>query len=65
MAKVAPKTVKIDGRDIPLTKKGLPNKVYLPKHLREVVSEYEKRIKGEVTEKQKKELMDVLLKHKS
>ena len=65
MAKVASKTVKINGKEVPLTNKGLPNKVYLPKHLREVVSEYEKRITGEVTEKQKKDLMDVLLKHKS
>ena len=64
MAKVASKTVKINGKEVPLTNKGLPNKVYLPKHLREVVNEYEKRTKGEATEKQKKDLMDILLKHK-
>ena len=64
MAKVASKTVKINGKEVPLTNKGLPNKVYLPKHLREVVNAHEKKLKGEITEKQIKELMEVLLKHK-
>lgn len=45
-------TVKIGGKDVPLTKNGLPNRVYLSKVAREVVAKY-----AEDKKKQKKEIL--------
>lgn len=49
-------TIKIGGKDVPLTKNGLPNKVYLSKEAREVVKKYEEDKKKE----KKKILVDEL-----
>ena len=45
-------TVKIGGKDVPLTKSGLPNRVYLSKEAREVVAKY-----ADDKKKQKKEIL--------
>lgn len=49
-----PKTVTIGGKEVPLTKSGLPNRVHLSKEAREVVAAY--------AEKQKKDKKEVMLK---
>lgn len=48
------KTVTIGGKEVPLTKSGLPNRVHLSKEAREVVAAY--------AEKQKKDKKEVMLK---
>lgn len=45
-------TVTIGGKEIPLTKNGLPNRVYLSKEAREVVAKY-----AENKKKEKKEIL--------
>lgn len=60
MAKNETKTVNIGGKDVPLTKSGLPNRVYLSKEARAVVKEYAEKKKKEKTEVLVKELTDIL-----
>jgi hypothetical protein len=57
-------TVSIGGKQVPLTKNGLPNKVYLSKDEREVLESFEKEIKKQKKEVKIKELTDVLNKLK-
>jgi hypothetical protein len=47
-------TIKIGGKEVPLTKSGLPNRVYLSKEAREVVKTY--------ADKQKKDKKEILIK---
>ena len=53
-------TIKIGGKEIPLTKSGLPNRVYLSKEAREVVKSYAEQQKKEKKEILVKELTDIL-----
>jgi hypothetical protein len=53
-------TTKIGGKEIPLTKNGLPNRVYLSKEMRTVVKEYADKKKAEKKEVLIKELTDML-----
>jgi hypothetical protein len=53
-------TIKIDGKDVPLTKSGLPNRVYLSKEARVVVKEYAEKKKKEKKEILLKEITDML-----
>ena len=54
------KSVKIGGKQVPLTKKNLPNLVYLSKDERKVVKEYADKKKKEKKEVLVKELTDLL-----
>jgi len=54
------KTVKFGGKEVPLTKNGLPNLVYLSKEGREVVKGYIDKKKKEKKEILVKELSDLL-----
>ncbi|MEY4834384.1 MAG: hypothetical protein RI980_499 [Bacteroidota bacterium] len=53
-------TIKIGGKEVPLTKSGLPNRVYLSKEARAVVKEYAENKKKEKKEVLVKELTDIL-----
>jgi hypothetical protein len=53
-------TIKIGGRDIPVTKSGLPNMVYLSKEEREVVESYKVSLKKEKKELRITELKQAL-----
>lgn len=53
-------TIKIGGKEVPLTKSGLPNRVYLSKEAREVVKSYAEQQKKEKKEILVKELTDIL-----
>ncbi len=53
-------TIKIGGKDVPLTKSGLPNRVYLSKEARAVVKDYAEKKKREKKEILVKELTDML-----
>ena len=53
-------TIKIGGKEVPLTKNGLPNRVYLSKEARAVVKEYAEKKKKEKKEVLVKELTDIL-----
>jgi hypothetical protein len=53
-------TIKIGGRDIPVTKSGLPNMVYLSKEEREVVESYKVTLKKEKKEMRITELKQAL-----
>lgn len=55
-----PKTIKIDGKDIPVTKGGLPNLIYLGKSEREIVKKYKEDKKKKKQEIVIKELEDIL-----
>lgn len=55
-----PKSVKIDGKEVPLTKSGLPNKVYLSKDAKAIVKAFEDKMKGKKKENVEKELNDLL-----
>ena len=48
------KTITVEGKQVPLTKNGLPNRVYLSKEAREVVATY--------ADKQKKDKKEIMLK---
>jgi hypothetical protein len=50
----------ISGREIPLTKSGLPNRVYLSKVARVVVKDFEDKLKGQNTEATQKDYNDFL-----
>ena len=54
------KTITIGGKQVPLTKSGLPNRVYLSKEARAVVKEYSENKKKEKKEVLVKELTDIL-----
>lgn len=54
------KTIKIDGKDIPVTKSGLPNLIYLGKAERDVVRRYKEDKKKRKQEIVIKELEDIL-----
>jgi hypothetical protein len=54
------KTIKIDGKDIPVTKSGLPNLIYLGKTERDVVRKYKEDKKKRKQEIVIKELEDIL-----
>lgn len=54
------KTIKIGGKDVPLTKSGLPNQVYLPKDLKVAVKAYVDKKKSDKKEMELKELTDLL-----
>lgn len=56
------KTVKIGGKNVPLTKKNLPSLVYLSKEERKVVKDYAEKKKKEKKEVLVKELSDLLSK---
>ena len=60
MANTEKKTVTIGGKKIPLTKNGLPNRVYLSKEARAVIKEYAEKKKLEKKEVLVKELTDLL-----
>jgi hypothetical protein len=60
MANTEKKTVTIGGKEIPLTKNGLPNRVYLSKEARAVIKEYAEKKKLEKKEVLVKELTDLL-----
>jgi hypothetical protein len=53
-------TIKIGGKEVPLTKSGIPNRVYLSKEARAVVKEYSEKKKKEKKEILVKELTDIL-----
>jgi hypothetical protein len=53
-------TIKIDGKDIPVTKSGLPNLIYLGKSEREIVKKYKEDKKKKKQEIVIKELEDIL-----
>lgn len=53
-------TIKIGGKDVPLTKNGLPNRVYLSKEARDVVKKYEVEMKEKKKKIVIKELEDAL-----
>lgn len=53
-------SVKIGGKEVPLTKSGLPNRVYLSKVEREIVKEYADKKKKEKKEILVKEITDML-----
>jgi hypothetical protein len=57
-------TIKIGGKEVPLTKSGLPNRVYLSKEARAVVKEYAEKKQKEKKEILVKELTDMLNKLK-
>ena len=57
-------TIKIGGKDVPLTKNGLPNQVFLSKEAREVVAKYAKQQKEAKKEIMIKELTEQLNKLK-
>lgn len=59
MAKTSGK-IKIGGREIPTTKKGVPNLVYLSKEEREIVKKHIEKKKKEKREIQIKELTEIL-----
>lgn len=56
------KTVKIGGKQVPLTQKNLPNLVFLSKEERKVVKDYAEKKKKEKKEVLVKELTDLLSK---
>ena len=58
------KTIPLEGKQVPLTKNGLPNRVYLSKEAREVVAAYAEKQKKEKKEIMLKELTDQLAKLK-
>jgi hypothetical protein len=56
-------TIEYNGITVPLTKEGLPNLVFLPKELREVVKQYatqKKKTKQQVLMKELEELLKKL-----
>jgi hypothetical protein len=53
-------TIKIGDKEVPLTKNGLPNRVYLSKEARAVVKAYAENKKKEKKEILVKELTDML-----
>jgi hypothetical protein len=53
-------TIRIDGKDIPVTKSGLPNLIYLGKSEREIVKKYKEDKKKKKQEIVIKELEDIL-----
>lgn len=55
-----PKTVKIGGKEVPLTKSGLPNKVYLSKDAKAIVKTFEDKLKNTKKENVEKEINDLL-----
>lgn len=57
-------TIKIGGREIPLTKSGLPNMVHLQKEEKEVLIEFKAALKRERKELIIRELTDALNKLK-
>lgn len=57
-------TIKIGGKEVPLTKSGLPNRVYLSKEAREVVKTYAEQKKKEKKDILVKELTNILSKIK-
>ncbi len=57
-----PKTIKLLGKDIPLTKNGFPNLVYVPKDYRELVKKYSAQKKTAKQDILSKELEDILKK---
>ena len=57
-------TIKIGGKEVPLTKSWLPNTVYLSKEAREVVKDYAEQKQKEKKEILVKELTDMLNKLK-
>jgi hypothetical protein len=56
------KTITIEGKEVPLTKNGLPNRVYLSKEAKEVVAAYADKQKKDKKEIMIKELTDQLAK---
>lgn len=56
------KTITIGGKEVPLTKSGLPNRVYLSKDARDVVANYAAKQKKDKKEIMLKELTDQLAK---
>jgi len=57
-----PKTIKLGGKDIPLTKSGSPNLVHLPKEAREAVKKYSEEKKKAKKEILARELEEILKK---
>lgn len=55
-------TIKFAGKDVPLTKEGLPSLVHLPKEAKEVVRKYKEQKKKAKQEILTKELQDILSK---
>ena len=53
-------TMKYAGKEVPMTKAGLPSLVHLPKEAREVVKKYKEQKKKEKQEILTKELIDLL-----
>jgi hypothetical protein len=54
------KTIKIGGKDVPLTKSGLPNQVYLSKDMKVAVKAYADKKKADKKAMELKELTDLL-----
>ena len=54
------KTMKVGGRDIPVTKSGLPNMVYLSREEKEVMDTFKKQLKKEKKELRVSELRAAL-----
>lgn len=54
--------VKLGGKDIPLTKEGIPNSVYLKSELKIEMREYKEKRKKEKVAVNKKELLEILKK---
>ena len=55
-------TITFAGKEVPLTKAGLPNLVYLPKEARAIVVEFVDKKKKAKQEIMTKELLDILKK---
>jgi hypothetical protein len=53
------KSVVIGGKEIPLTKNGLPNQVYLSKDSRAMVKSFNEKLKGKEKAATEKELSDL------
>jgi hypothetical protein len=53
-------TMKVGGRDIPVTKSGLPNMVYLSREEKEVMDTFKKQLKKEKKELRVSELRAAL-----
>ncbi len=53
-------TMKVGGRDIPVTKSGLPNMVYLSREEKEILDTYKKQLKKEKKELRVSELRAAL-----
>jgi hypothetical protein len=54
------KTMKVGGRDIPVTKSGLPNMVYLSREEKEVMDSFKTQLKKEKKEMRVSELKAAL-----